>query len=978
MQLLKIKSFLLAIPALFFLSTVSGQNITVRGTVRDDKGQTLAGSSVNISGTGQGTSTDERGNFTLSAPGGSQLLISLIGYDTLRVNAQPTVNVILNRLENILTDVVVIGYGSVRKKDLTGSIATVGSKDFQKGVITTPEQLIAGKIAGVSVTPNGGGPGSGGVIRIRQGTSLNASNDPLIVIDGVPLSGNSIDGASNTLSTINPNDIETFTVLKDASATAIYGSRASNGVIMITTKKGSGRKAKFNFNTQVSVATLAKKLDVQSADQFRQYVDSLGTGTYDGTHTYKSLLGTANTDWQDEIYRNAISTDNNLSVSGTVKNTPYRVSMGYLNQNGILNTDNLQRVSVGISLSPKFFNNHLKVDINVKGSQSNADFANGAAISAAAYFDPTQPVHATSDYGNYFEWSSSGTLNKLAPRNPVALIDLYSNKSDVQRSFGNIQFDYSFHFLPELHANLNLGYDVGKGSGKVDVPAFAAQNFLDGGQKNQYGNKISNKVSEFYFNYNKDIKSIRSNINAIAGYGYYNNTTTKYNYAFIRANGDTAPGTKPLYPYQYYENTILSFYGRLIYTFNQRYILSGSYRTDGASKFSEVNRWAKSPSLAFTWKMKEENFLRSSKTFSTMNLRLSVGKTPNQDGIFDYPYQAIYSASGEGSLVQFGNQFYSMGSPAAYDAGIKWEETTTYNGGIDYGFLNNRITGSIDVYHKKTKDLLNLSPIPAGSNFSTTLLTNIGNIENTGVEFLINADVLKQKKTSWSVSFNAAYNENEVKNLTATKNPLYAGTPVNIRQINSIGYPIRSFYTYKQEYLNGRPIEGVYADLNGDGAITPEDQYRYKSPFPKWLFGFSTQFSYDRWTLSTVLRAKVGNYVYNEIYTGSVKANVLNTLGYLANSTNDIYNTGFNSGLGQTTSDYYIENGSFLKMDNLGLSYSFGRVFRDKAGLQVNANCQNVFTITKYKGIDPEIENGIDGTIYPRPRTFVLGVNLQF
>jgi TonB-dependent starch-binding outer membrane protein SusC len=976
MQLFKIKPFLLVISGLLFMGTITAQTITVKGTVRDEKGQFLSGSSVIVPGTSQGTTTDEKGNFSLSTNSNSQLMISLVGYDTIRIAAQPTVNVILTRIETTLTDVVVIGYGSVRKRELTGSIATVGSKDFQKGSITTPEQLISGKIAGVSVTPNGGGPGSGGVIRIRQGASLNASNDPLLVIDGVPLSGNGIDGASSTLSTINPNDIETFTVLKDAAATAIYGSRASNGVILITTKKGTRGKPTFNFNTQVSLAQLAKKMDVQSAGQFRAYVDSLGGGTYDNVHTYKSLLGNASTDWQDEIYTNAISTDNNLSVSGSIKNLPYRVSVGYLNQNGILDGDNLQRVTAGISLNPRFLNNHLKVDINLKGSQSNADFANGAAISAAAYFDPTQPVHATSDYGNYFEWSASGTLNKLAPRNPVALLDLYSNKSDVQRSFGNIQFDYSLPFLPELHANLNLGYDVAKGSGKIDVPAFAAQNFLDGGQKNKYGNKQNNKVSEFYFSYNKGLKSIKSNINAVAGYGYYNNATTRYVYPTLKANGDTI--AVPTYPFEYHENTILSFYGRAIYTFNQRYILAASYRTDAGSKFSKANRWTKTPSVAFTWRINKEPFMTGSKTFSTMNLRLSAGKTANQDGIKDYPYQAVYSQSGNESQVQFGDQFYNMGSPAAYDANIKWEETETYNGGIDYGFLSDRITGSIDVYFKKTKDLLNESPIPAGSNFSSVLLTNIGNIENKGVEFLINADVIRGKKINWAVSFNAAYNENKVKNLTATKNPLYAGTPVSIYQINSIGYPIRSYYTYKQEYLDGRPVEGVYADLNGDGLITPEDQYHYKSPYPKFILGFSTQFSYDKWTLSTVLRAKTDNYVYNAIYTGSERANVLNPLGYLANSTNDIYKTGFINGQGQTISDYYIENGSFLKMDNLGLSYTFGRILRNKANLQVNANCQNVFTVTKYKGIDPEIENGIDNTIYPRPRTFVLGVNLQF
>ena len=649
-----------------------------------------------------------------------------------------------------------------------------------------------------------------------------------------------------------------------------------------------------------------------------------------------------------------------------------------------MNTDNLQRFSGGISLTPRFFTNHLKVDINLKGSVNKSRFANGAAISSAVYFDPTQPVHATSPYGNYFEWASVdpatqvNTLNKLAPRNPLALIDLYHNNSTAQRSYGNIQFDYMFHFLPELHANLNLGYDVAKGEGHIDVPAYAAQNFLDGGQHNTYSNRIGNKVSEFYLAYIKDLKKIKSNINVVAGYGYYNNLSTNYNYPNLRANGDTIPGSKPVFLMDKPENTLLSFYGRMIYSFKGRYILAASIRDDGSSKFSPDTRWGTFPSVAFTWRINNEPFLNSSKTLSDLKLRLSYGVTGNQDGIYNYPYQSIYSLSGNGSYVQFGNSFYGMGTPAAYDAGIKWEQTETYNAGLDYGFLKNRITGSVDVYFKKTKDLLNTIPIPAGSNFSSTILTNVGNVENKGAEFLINADVIRRKNYSWSVSFNAAYNKNKITKLTATNDPTYPGTLTGngVIQINSIGYEANSFYVYKQEYKNGRPVEGVYADLNGDGIINQNDLYRYKSPFPKYTLGFSTQFSYLKWTLSTVLRSNIGNYMYNGINTGAVKSNILNPLVYLANSKNDIYNTGFTNS--QPQSDFYIENASFLKMDNLGLAYSFGRVMHDKVGLQLSANCQNVFTVTKYKGLDPEIYGGIDNTIYPRPRTFVLGVNLQF
>lgn len=958
-------------------------SINVSGQVRNEKGEPLDLASVRVTGTQLGTVTDAEGKFSLSAPGGSTLVISHIGYDTLEVRARATINVTLTAANNMLNDVVVIGYGTQRRKEITGSLTTVTAKDFQQGNIVTPEQLIAGKVAGVSVTSNGGAPGAGSVIRIRGGASLNASNDPLIVIDGVPLSGNNIYGASNSLSLINPNDIESFTVLKDAAATAIYGSRASNGVIIITTRKGLKGKPVIHFTTQVSVATLAKKMDVQSADDFRAYVDSLGTATFDNVHTYESLLGSANTDWQDEIFRTAISTDNNVSITGSARNLPYRVSIGYLDQDGIVRTDHLQRLTGGISLTPSLFNNDLKININLKGAYNKARFANSGAISSAVYFDPTQPVHSASPYGGYYEWASVDpntsdvTLNKLAPRNPLALLDLYNNSSDVVRSYGNVQFDYRFRFLPGLHANLNLGYDIARGDGTIDVPAFAAQNFLEAGQRNEYSNRINNKVAEFYLNYAKDLARMKSTVSVTAGYGYYNNLSTNDNYPFIRANGDTIPGSKPLFALDKPENTLISYYGRLIYTFHDRYTLAASVRTDGSSRFAPDTRWGTFPSVAFTWRINREKFLADNTTLSDLKLRLSYGVTGNQDGIYNYPYQSIYSLSGNGSAVLFGGEYYNMATPAAYDAKIKWEQTATYNAGLDYGFLNNRINGSIDVYLKRTKDLLNTIPIPAGSNFSSTILTNVGNVENKGVEFAINAAVIRNSRFSWDVGFNAAYNENEITRLTATQDSTYPGTLTGngVIQINTIGYQANAFYVYHQQYLDGRPVEGVYADINKDGIINQDDLYHYKSPFPKFIFGFSTQFSYDRWSVSTVLRANVGNYMYNGITTGAVRSNILNPLGYLANSNNDIYNTHFINS--QVQSDYYVQNASFLKMDNVGIAYNAGEIIK-KVNLRLSANCQNVFTITKYKGLDPEIYGGIDNTIYPRPRTFVLGASLQF
>lgn len=974
----KLLRALLGALLLICLQSARAQTKTITGTVQDDKGAAIEGATVSVKGFSAATTTDRLGKFSLVAPAAAEaIIVSSVGHvmQELSIAGENSLLITLVPASQTLSDVVVIGYGTVRKRELTGSVATVSSKDFQKGTITTPEQLIAGKIAGVSVTSNGGSPGAGSTIRIRGGASLNASNDPLIVIDGVPVNNTNIYGASNPLSLINPNDIESFTVLKDAASTAIYGSRASNGVILITTKKGAAGKPVYSFSTQLSVSRLIKKADVLSPNEFRHYVDSLGTAPF------QAKLGTANTDWQDEIYQAAITTDNNLSVSGTFKNIPYRISGAYLNQDGILKTDNLQRVSAGISLTPFLLNKHLKIDINLKGAINKSRFANGGAISSAVYFDPTQPVYANTPFGGYWEWyetdPSGITLNKLAPRNPVALLDLYKNISHVRRSYGNIQFDYKFHFLPELHANLNLGYDIAKGEGNIDVPAYAAQSYLDSGQHNQYANKVRNLVGEFYLNYNKTISSIRSNINVTAGYGYYDNLSTNYNFPSVRANGNIIPGSQPKFPLDKPQSTLLSYYGRLIYTFNTRYILAASFRTDGSSRFSPSTRWGTFPSVALTWRANQEKFLSASKALSDLKLRLSYGVTGNQDGIYNYPYLSVYSLSDNTSMVQFGNTFYNMGTPAAYDAGIKWEQTETYNAGLDFGFLGNRINGSIDVYFKKTKDLLNTIPVPAGSNFSSTILTNVGNIENKGIELLINATPVRTGRFSWELSFNAAYNSNKITNLTATKDSTYPGSLVGTVQIHSVGHSPFAFYVYHQEYgKGGKPIEGVYADLNSDGIINTQDLYRYKTPVPKYILGFSTQFSYNKWSLGTVLRANIGNYMYNSLATGAIGSNVFNSLGYLANSLTELTKSSFY--YGQQYSDYFVQNASFLKMDNISLSYDLGKVLHDKVGVRIGAVCQNVFTITKYKGIDPEIYGGIDNALYPRPRIYSLTVNLQY
>ncbi|WP_239018544.1 SusC/RagA family TonB-linked outer membrane protein [Sphingobacterium corticibacterium] len=978
---------------LMLLSTLTfAQTARLQGRVLDNEGNSVVGATVQFIGQQSATSTGPNGAYSFSnvSPGSYKVGVYMIGYD----QAEQTINLAVgdNTLDFTLTsfassldEVVVIGYGTQKKGDLTGSLTTVSSKDFQKGLISSPEQLIAGKVAGVQITTSGGQPGGGATIRVRAGASLNASNDPLIVVDGVPLSTGEISGVGNPLSLINPNDIEIFTVLKDANATAIYGSRASNGVILITTKKGTSGKPSFNFSSQNSLAKVANKVDLLSADQIREYVNT------EGNDAQRASLGDANTDWQDEIYREAFASDNNLSVAGAIQpNLPYRVSLGYLSQQGILKRDLLERTTAGINFAPKLFDNSLQIDINLKGSISNSQFANQDAIGAAIQFDPTKPVYTENRFGNYYEWTQYNNNtqqddpNPNAPRNPVALIDLKDDNGKVARSFGNIQFDYALPFLPELHANLNLGYDVSRGQGSTSIPAYAASNINTLGEITRYKKEITNTVGEFYLNYIKDLTDIQSNINATAGYGYYDNRSKEYN--FDRTSADGTVLSTPTFPFDIPHNRLISYYGRLIYTYADKYIFSGTVRTDGSSRFSEENRWGVFPSVGATWRIKEESFLKDNNTISDLKLRLSYGVTGQQDGIANYSYLPNYVRSMNESLYQFGNTFYNMYTPVAYDKNIRWESTATYNGGIDYGILNGRLSGSVDVYFKKTKDLLSTIPIPVGTNFSNLLLTNVGNMENKGVEFSLNGAAIRKDDLNLDLGFNFTYNHSKVTNLTAVDDPNYlveqggiSGSTGNNIQAHVVNHVPYSYRVYRQVYAeDGSPLEGIYEDLNGDGIINDNDRYFYKSPLPTYLLGFTAQLNYKKWTLNTVLRSNIGNYVYDNVSSNfASRYNVLDPNGPINNAPTSFLGAQFEQK--QYNSDYYIHNASFLKMDNLSLSYAAGSIFRNGGGrLTISANMQNVFTVSKYKGVDPEIDGGIDNRFYPRPRTYVLGVNLDF
>lgn len=961
------------------------QTRTIKGEVTDaQNGEALIGATVMVEGEKGGTVTDFDGNFSLQVSSSAKKIkVSYIGYIDKVLSISDNMKVKLESDSKALADVVVIGYGTARKSDLTGSVATVKSKDFNKGLVSSPEQLINGKVSGVQIMSNSGSASAGSTIRVRGGASLNASNDPLIVLDGVPLEQGGISGnSSNFLSMINPSDIESMTVLKDASSTAIYGSRASNGVIIITTKKGQQGAVKVNFNTTNSMQTRAQMVDMLSRDEFVNVINQFGTDNQ------KSLLGTANTDWNDEVYRTAFGTDNNLSVSGSIdKWLPFRVSVGYYNQSGLVRKDNVERWTGNVVLTPSFFQDHLKLTINAKGTLNNNSFNNGGAVWAAATFNPTIPVYSGNDkYGGYNEaLDADGVPVNAGVRNPRGLVDLYDSKSKVSRFIGSMDVDYKVHFLPDLKLHATVGADYAKGDGTVYVPAYAAQSYNKdeslGGSDYKYGpQKNENRLLTLYANYAKYFEDIKSNVDLTAGYDYqyWKSTTPLY---YTKSAAGTNLSTVKASDYRH---VMLSYYGRINYSFDGKYLLTATVRRDASSRFSKDTRWGTFPSVALGWTLTEEPWLKNQKVLSNLKLRASYGVTGQQEGIGNYNYLPVYTYSVTGAEAFINGQYINTYRPEAYVSDLKWETTTSWNFGLDFGFLDGRIGGAIDFYTRKTKDLLASVPTAAGTNFSKTILTNVGNVDSKGIEVSLNATPIQTKDWEWNLSYNFTWQNMKVKNLSLTK----GGSQTNVKvgpsidayqfQVLSEGYEPYMFYVYHQLYdsKTGKPIEGAYADLNNDGEINESDLYRYHSPAPKYIMGLSTSLRYKQLTLGMSFRANIDNYVYNGM---GMSTGAFETVSYnnsqLNNLNTSFLKTGFKTR--QYLSDYYVENASFLKLDNLSLSYNVGKINK-WASLTVSAMVQNVFTITGYSGTDPEVPNGMDNSFYPRPRTYSVSLGLQF
>lgn len=994
------KVLLMFIVGLFLSVNTFAQQIVVKGIVKDTTGEPIIGANVIVKGTTNGTITDFDGNFLLNANKGDIIIISFIGYRSQEAQAAASMNIILKDDTELLDEVVVIGYGSVKKDDLSGSVVAIKAEEMNKGAVTSPQELIMGKVPGLSVSQGDGAPGAGSTIRIRGGASLNASNDPLIVIDGIPVSNDAAPGTPNALATINPNDIETFTVLKDASATAIYGSRASNGVIIIQTKKGTQDKIKVSYSGTFTAKDPYKRIETLDAQSFREVMQAQypeGTAQSADIQRILNVYPNQSTDWQDAIYQTGLSTDQNIGIAGKAGFMPFRISLGYNTEKGTLKTSKYERYTGAVNLSPKFFDNHLSVDINVKGTINKNRFADSGAVGAAAFFDPTKPIYDEENrYNGYWNWGIvQGAQADLATQNPLSLLYDRNNHGTTKRSLGNIQLDYKIHGLEDLHANLNLGYDVAKTTGRNFVNSNSVQSSLDKtftglGQGNTWNNLRRNHLLDFYMNYAKNIESIKSNFDIMAGYSWQHFYYANHDITYSNPTEDL--GAKEGYTYDEnerhyirddhrripYENYLISFFGRLNYNFMDRYLLTATLRRDGSSRFSENNRWGLFPSAALAWTISNEPFMKATENvLSKLKLRLGYGVTGQQE-IGDYQYITSYSFSTNPNTTYLGT---TLLKPNGYSPDLKWKQTTTYNVAIDFGFLNNRINGSIEYYQKHTKDLLNTISAAAGTNFINLITANVGKMKNKGVEANVNAIAIQSKDFTWEVGYNITWNDSKITKLTTTFNPDYQGIDAGTNQKHQVGEMPGTFYLYQQVYdENGKPIQNAFVDRNNDGQITEADRYlTHKSPMAKIYMGFSSQFSYKKWDLGFNLRANFGNYVYNGVASGNSTSNNYGGKGFITNLYNGFQDTGFTllNTSEQMASDYFLENASFLKMDNLTLGYSFQNLFAAKLSGRISASVQNVFTISKYSGLDPEC-GAIDSNIWPRPRTYTIGLNLNF
>ena len=962
---------LFMVPMSFF-----AQN-TVSGTVTEEAtGTPVPGVNVIVKGTSRGTTTDFDGNYTLeNISNGEVLVYSFLGFATQEISydGQSTIDIQLAEDAGTLEEVVLIGYGSTSEQDATGAVEKISPEEFNQGAVISPEQLIAGKSAGVQITPPGGAPGEGATIRIRGGSSLSANNSPLIVVDGIPLDQRGVSGTRNALNSINPSEIEDFVVLKDAAATSIYGSRASNGVILITTKKGKKSSPfQFSYDVKASVGTIIDKVDVLDADEFRELVTSRA-------NTDETLLGDANTDWQDQIYQNSVGAIHNFTATQGFENFSYRANFNSTQQTGVLKTDFYERNSLNIALNQSLFDNDLKLTLTSKGILENNSFADQGAIGAAIAFDPTQPVYdPDSPFDGYFEFRNGNTTAdemRLATRNPLATLEQFYNRGKVRRNITNLNAVYELPFLEGLEFNLNAGFDYSENEGRNSRTINSAIVAATRDQFEEYFNINRNLLLDFYLNYKTNVEAIDTDLDVTAGHSYQE-FFQYYTGRFTNPND-----IEQRIP-EINRNALESYFARASFDIANRFLLSASYRFDASSRFSEDNRWSGFPAASIGWKLHNEAFLAGSNFVSELKLRGGYGETGNQEIGPNYGYLGLYTPSLPGASYQFGNEFVPTIRPEEFDEDLKWEALKNWNAGIDFGFWDNRLTGSVDAYYRETSDLLATVPVPAGANLADQLLTNVGETVSKGIEVGLSGDLARSEDFNWSLSYNITFQENEITELSLGNDPDFfipqggiGGAVGNTIQLWKNGYDPYTFFVFRQVYNDdGQPIEGAYVDVNGDNAITEADRQPYKKATPDYFMGLTNTLNYKNFDLSFTFRGSFGNYMYNNTQSNAfIEAATVTPDDYYANLNSNVLESNFVDS--QYFSDYYIQPADFVKLDNVSVGYLFPG---EKVDFRASLTATNVLTITDYEGLDPEIFGGIDNNFYPRSTTYTLGLNISF
>jgi len=966
-------SFLM-IPMSFFAQQ------TLSGTISESAtGLPVPGVNVFIKGTTTGTTTDFDGNYSLSGISNENVIVfSFVGFTTQEIvyQGQKTLNVQLAENAAALEEIVLIGYGSTTKQDATGAVEKISAEKFNQGAVISPEQLISGKSAGVRITP-GSGPGGGSEIRIRGGSSLSGNNSPLIVVDGIPLDQRGVQGVRNQLNAINPNEVEDFVILKDAAATSIYGSRASNGVILITTKKGRlSSDFSMEYDLKVSAGEITDKVNVLNASQFRTVVEN-------APGTDLSLLGNANTDWQDQIYQTAVGAIHNITAAQGFENFTYRVNFNHTDQEGVLKTDVYERNALNITLTQNLFDDNLKLTLNSKNIIDKNQYADQGAIGSAVGFDPTQSVYdPTSPFGGYFEFRrANSTANpfddefRQATRNPLALLEQRDNNAENQRNITNLNVDYRFPFLPELRFNLNAGIDYSELEGLETRPLSSAAVGDNIPFSNLYKGLNRNSLLDFYFNYNTALSAINTKMDLTGGHSYQE--------FYISDNQNVTVSNENVFRYNINRNSLESYFARASFDIANKYLISASYRRDGSSRFSEDNRWSNFPSISVGWKIMNEDFMYNSAVFSNLKLRAGYGITGNQEIGNNYGYLGIYTPSRNGANVQFGENFIGTLRPEEFDEDLKWEELKTYNVGLDFGFFNNRFSGSVDAYYRETKDLLATVPVPAGANLSDLLTTNVGQTVSRGIEVGLDGILVQKEDFNWSVNYNITFQDLEITGLSLGNDPNFfipqggiSGGVGNNIQIWKEGFDPSTFFVFRQVYnQQGQPIEGAYVDVNGDNQITEADKQPYKKGTPDYYMGFTNTLNYKNFDFSFTFRGNFGQYVYNNTQSGNgfVGAGTVTPQDYYSNLNANVLETNFQKN--QLFSDHYVQSADFVRLDNVSIGYL---IPGDKIDFRASLTGTNLFTITDYAGLDPEISNGIDNNFYPRTRNLVLGLNFSF